>query len=256
MKIPDAFILGAVQGLTEFLPISSSGHLFLIEKLLNVSGDLVFLNVFFHAGSLLALLILFRKTVFSIAKGFFLEGGPLRKLGWAILVALVPTGMIGVLLEKRVESSSPREIAFFYLLTAMLLFSTKYLGGFRNLNSLTLKDGFLIGLAQGMGVFPGLSRSGVTIFGGTFLGLDIDSAIRFSFLLAIPTIGGAFLFELKDIGALGQEINWIALAIGFVSSFLFSLLAIKLLLRGFIRKSFHWFSLYCLALGVILLVLS
>lgn len=255
MRILDAFILGAVQGLTEFLPISSSGHLFVIERLLNVSGNIVFLNVFFHAGSLAALLIFFRKTIFSIIEGFFLEGGCFRKLGWAIVIALIPTGIIGILLEKSVENIPTKGIAIFYFLTAVFLFSIKYLGGLRDLRSLTLKDGFFIGLAQGMGVFPGLSRSGVTIFGGAFLGLDIDSAIRFSFLLAIPTIGGAFLFELKNVGSLNHEVGLLALFMGFVSSFFFSLLAIKLLLKGFIQRNFHWFSLYCLALGLILLLL-
>ncbi|MCS7233389.1 MAG: undecaprenyl-diphosphate phosphatase [Synergistetes bacterium] len=255
MKIFDAFVLGAIQGLTEFLPISSSGHLLIVEKLLNVEGDLLFLNVLFHAGSLVALLILFKRMVFSIIKGFFLKDEYFRRLGWSIIGALIPTGIIGVLLEKKVESISLKGVALFYFITAIFLFSLKYLGGIRDLKGFSFKDGFFVGIAQGMGVFPGLSRSGVTIFSGSFLGLDMDSAIRFSFLLAIPTIGGAFLFELKDIISLNQRVDWLVLLVGFVSSFFFSFLAIKLLMRSFIQKNLHWFSLYCLVLGLVLLLM-
>lgn len=255
MKIFDAFLLGAVQGLTEFLPISSSGHLVILERLLGVKGDLLFMNVLFHGGSLLSLLFVFRRELFAIAKGFFFEGEGGRAIGWALVGALIPTGIIGILLEDRVALVSLRELALFYFLTSLLLFSLKYLRGIKSLKNVTFKDGFFIGLAQGMGVFPGLSRSGVTIFGGAFIGLELDSAIRFSFLLAVPTIGGAFLLEIKKMSlSLINMSDVISLIIGFASSFLFSLLSIRFLLKGVVQKRIHWFSFYCLFLGVILLL--
>ncbi|MBC7331954.1 MAG: undecaprenyl-diphosphate phosphatase [Synergistetes bacterium] len=256
MKIAEAFLLGAVQGLTEFLPISSSGHLVVLERFFGIEGNILLLNVLFHLGSLLSLLLLFRKELFLIAKGFFSKDGSFRNLGWAIIDALIPTGIMGVTFERWVEKISLQEMAFFYLLTSLFLFSLKYFKGFKNLWEIGFRDGFFIGLAQGVGVFPGLSRSGVTIFGGTFLGLDLDSAVRFSFLVAIPTIGGAFLLELKDLSLLRSGIGYFPLFVGFVSSFLFSLLAIKILLKGIVQRKLFLFSVYCFLMGVFLLLVK
>ncbi len=254
----EGFILGAVQGLTEFLPISSSGHLVILEKLWGIKGGFLFFNVSLHAASLLALLIVFRRTVINLLRGFFFEGGYYRRLAWALIFALIPTGIIGIIFEKKVELLELREIGIMYLITAFFLFSMRYLGGLRDLRSVGLRDGVFIGIAQGIGVLPGISRSGITIFAGTYLGLDRDSAIRFSFLLAIPTIGGAFLLELKDALAVSPESAVFSkpLLIGFLSSFIFSLLAIEVLLKAFVQRKIHWFSLYCLSLGVVLLLIK
>ncbi|MCD6363621.1 MAG: undecaprenyl-diphosphate phosphatase [Synergistetes bacterium] len=257
MTALEGFILGAVQGLTEFLPISSSGHLVILEKLWGIGEDILFFNVSLHAASLLALFIVFRRTVLSLLKGFFFEGGYYGRLSWVIVFALIPTGIIGITLEKRIELLGMREIGVMYLITAFFLFSMRYLGGLRDLRSVGLRDGVFIGIAQGIGVLPGISRSGITIFAGSYLGLDRDSAIRFSFLLAIPTIGGAFLLELKDAFLTSGRFVFFSkpLLIGFLSSFIFSLLAIEILLRTLVQRKIHWFSLYCLFLGVILLLI-
>ncbi len=256
MDLLDALVLGAVQGLTEFLPVSSSGHLVIFQKLLGVKGDTLFLTVFFHSGSLCALVLLFRKTLWELFRGFLFHGGYYRSLGWGIIGALIPTAIFGLLLEEKVETLPIRDVGFFYLLTAFFLLSLRYLKGIRDLEDISFKDGFLIGIAQGAGVFPGLSRSGVTIFGGAFTGFRIDSAIRFSFLLAIPTIAGALLLEIRGFSAFKGELDWLCLSVGFVSSFFFSLFAIKFLLVPLVQKKIHWFSLYCLLLGVILIFWS
>jgi undecaprenyl-diphosphatase len=221
-----------------------------------VTPIILFFNVFLHLASLLALLIVFRRTILDLLRGFFFEGGYYRRLSWAIIFALVPTGVMGILLEKRVELLELKEIGIMYFITAFFLFSMRYLCGLRDLRSVGLRDGFFIGMAQGIGVLPGISRSGITIFAGTYLGLDRDSAIRFSFLLAIPTIGGAFLLEFKDalLSSTGEVIS-LPVIVGFLSSFVFSLLAIRVLLNVLVQRKMHWFSIYCLFLGVVLLII-
>lgn len=256
MSTLEALFLGAVQGLTEFLPVSSSGHLVILERFLGIKGDYLLLNVLLHAGSLCALLVLFRRTIKDLVYGLLCRACSHTGLLWAIVGATIPTGIIGILLEERVKRIGIGDIGLFYFLTAALLFSLRYLKGLKGLEGLSFRDGFIVGICQGMGVFPGLSRSGVTIFGGVFAGLTIDSAVKFSFLLSIPTIAGALLIELKGIRGLSSDLGWSPLIVGFLSSFFFSLFAMRFLLSRYVQRKIHWFSLYCLVLGFILVFLK
>lgn len=270
MPIWVAILLGAVQGLAEFLPISSSGHLALVQALLDFDQynvNAVAFDLMLHLGTLVAVVAAFWQDVKTLVvegirwifDGFRLRNRPARRLVVLILIATLPL-VLGAVLEGYVESafSSPLFIGVALCFTAVLLWTAaKHSGGRKTEADARYSDGLKVGLMQLIALFPGVSRSGSTICGGLFCGFQKDFAVRFAFLMSIPAVCGAVVFKLPDLfhGAMTAELVLPCLA-GFVTSALFGYLAIftvRLLMK---KNSFRWFSVYCLCAGVIAIVCS
>lgn len=222
-----AIILAVIQALTEFLPISSSAHLFLTEKLFHLSFDLSF-DVFIHFGSALALIIYFAKDW----KRFFQEKDWRSSMLLKIALALIPAAILGIILEKshpsfwRTINLSLFNLIFF---AVVLIWADKKAGA-KTIKQLGFIDVILIGLAQALALFPGVSRSGITISMALFIGLTRKEAAKFSFLLATPAILGATVLEAPKIVSLHSAFIW-PYVVGFLTSFVFSYLVIAWLLK-------------------------
>ncbi len=209
MSIIEAIIIGIIQGATEFLPISSSGHLVLLPELFNMTNPDLTLIGLVHAGTLLAVLIYFRQDLWNIATAVLRDlfqrqpfASSDARLGWFIVVGSIPVALIGLPFSGFFEEvfSSPRMAAGFLLVTAVLLvMGERMLSGKKELPQITWTDAIVVGLFQVMALFPGVSRSGSTIVGGLARGLDRSAAARFSFLIGIPAILGAGLQAILEI---------------------------------------------------------
>jgi undecaprenyl-diphosphatase len=250
----EAFILGLLQGLTEFLPVSSSGHLVIAEHLMKAKMPGVTFELIVHLGTLLSVLVYFRKRTYNLISAFFIKDASEDRKTIALLaIGTVPAVIVALLFKDKIEStfSSP-------VMTSILLMFT---GLFLLLTALPRKQdkvinwpkSILIGLGQAMAIFPGISRSGATIAAGLFAGVKPMLIAEFSFLLSIPAIGGALIFKYKELLNL-EPMLWGQYLVGMIVSFLSGLLAVYILL-DFIRKGkFKYFGIYCLALGLIGLI--
>ena len=249
--------LGILQGLTEFLPVSSSGHLVIFQTLFKM-GENIALDTVLHLATTLALLVYFWKDIVNLLDPRRFKQN--RRMLWVLTVATAITAVIGLSFKDFFESlfSSVQAVGGFLILTGVMILLGEFLGrGQRKIADLNLRDAVLIGLAQGCAIAPGLSRSGTTISAALALNLDRGLAARFSFLLAIPTILGAGLLQSKAIfkaGTLG--IGVFPLALGFMAAFLSGLLAIKILLGLIQRASLRGFAYYCFGVGALVLFFS
>ena len=265
MTIIQSILLGIVQGLTEFLPISSSGHLVIVPHLLGwdiPAGEGFIFNVLVQVATLIAVVAYFWKDLLAIGRAF-LSGlaqrqpfvDPQARLGWLILAASLPAGIIGLLIKDLVEQAFSSLIAtgVFLLVTAGLLAIAERLGGRqRDLNSLSLSDALWIGLAQAMSIFPGVSRSGATITGGMLRGLQRAQAARFSFLMSIPIMLAAGLLAVLDLLEMPNFTHLLPVFIpGFISAAIIGYLSIRWLLGYLTRRPLTVFVAYCLVLGLL-----
>ena len=263
-----SIVLGLLQGATEFLPVSSSGHLVLMKHYLNFNGTSgVSFEVVVHAGTLLATLLVYRCTVVDLLRYTFWEApARIRKQGlvevaWRddngrlitlLVVGSVPTALLGLFFKDFFESLF-NNVAFAgmaLVMTGLILYSTKWIPqGLRGKREYGPGSALLVGLAQGLSITPGISRSGVTISTGMWRGLPRGRAADFSFLLSMPAIFGAFVFKVGDLfRAPGYSIS--CLACGFVMSLLSGYIALRFLL-GFVKKGkIHVFSWYCWGIGL------
>ncbi|MFQ5683113.1 MAG: undecaprenyl-diphosphate phosphatase [Candidatus Binatia bacterium] len=253
----DTFLLGVLQGVTEFLPISSSGHLVIAQGYFtHLSGNAMIFDVMLHFGTLLAVVFYFWREV----RGFlYLLVGkevqdspiPVRRWFWLIIVATIPSGIIGLTLEKPIEAlfSSPTFAAGAIFVNGILLLTTSMAPQLsRQAGDLGVRDAILIGLMQGFAILPGISRSSNTIATGLFLGIKGDVAARFSFLMSIPAILGAVL--VKSRGLHGADMAaLIPYGVGAVVSLVTGLWAIAFLLRVIMKGKFQFFGYYCLLFG-------
>ncbi|MCJ8347041.1 undecaprenyl-diphosphate phosphatase, partial [bacterium] len=253
-------ILGFVQGLTEFLPVSSSGHLFLFEKQLLSGIDentLLLMNICFHMGTLIAVILFFRKFLYEylIETLAFLKN-PKEKLNQIqrevlyIVVLSIPTAIIGLGLKKSgIEHISSEAILIALTLTGVLCVIIDRLKDGQE--KLSFKKAIVLGIVQGIAVIPGISRSGSTILAGLALGLSREKMASFSFLMSIPAIGGAFLLEMKDVFYVGfGGIDIMSLALGTFVAFVSGYLSLILLIGLLKKKSFTVFGVYCLLVSV------
>ncbi len=265
MDLMQAVAMGVLQGATEFLPVSSSGHLVLIPHLLGWSIPSVTFDAMVHLGTLVAVVVYFRLELFALAKAWFRsvtigERSYLAYLGWLILLGTVPAVVAGVLLEDFFESlfSSPRLVSVALMGTALLLVTAEVMVKPRKrMERLSWLDVLFIGLFQALAITPGISRSGSTITAGILIGLDRREAARFSFLLAVPVIFGAGFKELLDLTLAGKwQGQWFILLAGFVSALVSGYASIAFLLSFVRRRRFYAFAFYCLALGLLGLLLS
>lgn len=268
--------MAIVQGLTEFLPVSSSGHLVLASQILGIQTDGgPLLEVILHIGTLIAVFIVYYKDVWSLIKEgvlLIVDGVrylvnkakypfrmyPERKMVVMVLIASVPTAVLGLFVEAFLQDlfmSSAIAVGVMLLVTsALLLLSTKIKQGSKRVEKATYRDALAVGIVQGIATIPGISRSGSTIVAGLAGGFDREFAIRFSFLISIPAIAGASLltFIKSDLAELAANAG--PYLVGLVLSAAVGYLCIRTLLRMLKNHTFHYFGYYCGAVGVIAII--
>lgn len=248
-----SLILGIVQGLTEFLPVSSSGHLLLLERFFQIKENIVLLNLMLHLGTVIALIVFFWKDLILIFK----------QKDWVLIknlfIAFVTTSIFGFVFKKIVEnvfiySSSLIPVAIGFIFTAIILFLTIKSRNTRKINTLTIFEAIKIGFAQAIAIAPGISRSGLTYFTTLKSGIEAKDAFKFSFLLSIPTILAATAVEvLGEYGKLTVGMNWSAISLGLIISFIFGSLGL-LVFKKMSEKSKMWvFGIYLVILAIVLL---
>ena len=249
----EAVLWGLVQGLTEFLPISSSGHLVLVPAFVGVDQPDLATSAVLHLGTLAAVVAFYRRDLLKLTR--FRREPDARRILALLAIGTVPA-VIGVFVEDQIGSlqEDTTAVALALLVTGVVLVvSGWFMSGRLSLERLPLKDGFLIGVAQAIALIPGISRSGMTIAAGLSRNLERTEAARFSFLLAVPAIAGAGLLqglELIGAGGFGAEV-WVGMVVAAVSGYL----AIAVLLRALNRFGLRPFALYCFAVGIIALIL-
>lgn len=259
MNIIEAIFLGILQGATEFLPISSSGHLVIIPAIVDMPpADLTMIGVL-HLGTLLAVLIYFWRDLWGILTAVLRDlrrRQPLAstesRLGWLIVVGSIPAVVLGLLFASALEEifSQPEAAAFFLLITAVLLvIGERMLSGDKEVARMNWTDALTIGSFQAFALLPGVSRSGSTIVGGLIRGLDRPTATRFSFLLGVPAILGAGLLSLLDIVNAQASEAPIIYAAGFVAAAVTGYVCIAFLLRWVRTHTLYIFAIYCTVVG-------
>lgn len=271
LNIIEALILGVVQGLTEFLPVSSSGHLVLVPEFLGIAAPPLSFSVLVHLATLVAVAGYFlpdlKNMVLSVIAPRRLHDMQAvkywRRLLLWLVIGSVPAAIAGLLLGNFFERlfASTLAVGFFLILTSVLLFGADLALARRTksptpLGKMRPVDALIVGCFQALAIAPGLSRSGATIAGGVFLGFDRHTAARFSFLLSIPVILGAFVTELKDIGSKFVTASGWAYGLGAFAAALSGVVAIHFLLRYLRERSLRIFGIYTAVLGLLVAVLS
>ncbi len=258
MNIFDAIILGLVQGLTEFLPISSSGHLVICQFLLGIKEPDIGMAVWLHFGTLLAVIAFYRSRIIEIIKSVM--GSPAqpesdRKMVMALIIGTIPAAVIGLLFESNISEmfGSPRFASMMLLVTGLILLSTKWMSN-RGVK-VSIKRGGIIGLAQAFAILPGISRSGSTIGCAMLMGIEPAKAAEFSFLLSIPVIGGAFLIDLvRSFEKLLYSGDIVIYLVGLTVSGAVGYVSIHYLLKIIRRGRLFFFGFYCLVVGTVSLI--
>lgn len=272
MNLFQALILGIVQGLTEFLPISSSAHLVLVPYFLGWDKTIPAVQIFpfgvlVQWGTLLAVIVYFWKDLWVIVKAWFtalkhrhpFESTEAR-MGWYIILATIPAGIFGLLIKNKVEAAfnSPTATGIFLLVTAVFLIAADLFGkGKRDLTGINWLDALIMGLFQAVAIFPGVSRSGSTITGGMLRGLDRPSAARFSFIMSIPIMLAAGLLSLSDLSGMTSLSSFLpSLLVGLIAAAVFGFLSIKWLLNFLRTRRLIGFAVYCALLGILTIIVS
>lgn len=254
-----ALFLGFIEGLTEFLPISSTGHLILFGELIDFHSDdgRVF-EVVIQLGAILAVVWLYRAKVFNLIKGFFSGDAAARHFAFAVLMAFVPAVIIGVLAADFIKSVlfSPLVVAIALIVGALIIFwveNRQFEHKTVEATEISYKQAIWVGLAQCVAMIPGTSRSGATIVGGMFAGLSRKAATEFSFFLAMPTMLGAATYDLIRNADILTTDNMTNIAFGFIAAFISALFVVKALVRFVEKHSLRVFAWYRIVLGVIIL---
>lgn len=274
MDIIQALILGIVQGLTEFLPVSSSAHLVFVPYLIGTTSSLAY-DTLLHIGTLVAVVAYFWKDIINMVKSFFsslldipkgqfrkgLQEDQFKKLAWFVIIGTIPAGLAGILLKDFFEGlfSNITAVGFFLIITGFLLWGSEMMSrrisNKTSLKEMSVKNSILIGIAQAFAIAPGISRSGATISAGLFLGIERELAARYSFLLSIPAILGAALVQAKDIGSL-MDISSVAAIAGFIAAIISGYLAVKFMLKLIKERDLLPFAYYCWIIGPLAIILA
>jgi undecaprenyl-diphosphatase len=260
MDLFEAIILGVLQGLTEFLPVSSSGHLEIGKFLFGIDPESSFgFSIAVHGATVLSTLVVFRKEIYSLIGGLFrFKYNEETKYVFKIFVSLIPVLIVGLLFKEQVESLFNGNIIFvgimLFITAALLFIASRIRDGGRVISYL---DAFIIGIAQAFAVVPGISRSGATISTGMMLGNRRDDLARFSFLMVlIPVIGANILEVIKGDFASTDPGSAIILLAGFISAFITGYLACTWMINLVKKGKFFWFGVYCLVIGLIALFIG
>jgi undecaprenyl-diphosphatase len=263
MNIFQSVILGIIQGLTEFIPVSSTAHLLILQKILGIpASDAMFSYlIIVQLGTMLSLVVFFWKDLVNLVKAFFAKpfSTPENSLGWYIIIATIPALIFGYLLKSTVETlfKTPLvEACIRLLITAVVLTLAEWLGKRnRSLRKMKWLDAVLIGIAQVIAIFPGASRSGTTIGAGMARGFDRTAAARFAFLMSVPVMLAAGGYQSLDLFKMTGLSSFLpALAVGFVVAALIGWLAVRWLLGYLSKNSLYIFAIYCGIAGAICLV--
>ncbi len=244
MELLHAVLLSVIQAITEWLPVSSSGHLAIVQHVIGVQ-DVAF-DVFLHFASILAVVVVFWRDIVHA-----LQDVPyLVKL----VIAMIPIALVGLVFMSAIERvfDSLFLVGVFFIASGIIVLLTRFAR--QKTGRVTILDSIIIGLLQCAAILPGVSRSGTTISAGLFLGLTKDAAIKFSFLMAVPLILGASILKAPMLVTSG--LSFYTVAVSFAVSFLVSVLAIKFLLRVIRHGGFHWFGVYNLCVGIVLLLVA
>lgn len=258
MTFIEAFILAFAQGVTEFLPISSSGHLAIIPFLFHFqTQSSIAFNVMLHVATLIAVIIFLWKDICSIVGGIFSGKKESWSLVGKILLAVIPAGIVGIAFEDTISHIfiEPQIVGWAYFGTAALLFLSYFLkDGNKTMQTITWTDCLLIGVFQAFALVPGFSRSGFTLVGALLIGMRKEDAFRFSFLVSIPAILGAFLLEATSVESI-KMLTTPSSITAFVVAILVGLASLWLLKIILKSKKLYWFGFYCLALGIVLITI-
>lgn len=255
MEILQALILGLIQGLTEFLPVSSSGHLVLFQNLFGITEGTQFFNIILHVGTLVAVFIYYWDDIWALMKK------PFQRTTALLIYGTIPTVIIALLFNDTFDAvfGSGKFIGFNFIFTGfILLYADSCAGGKKTLKKMSNTDAFLVGTCQGLAILPAVSRSGMTISACLSRGMNRENAARYSFLLSIPAILGALVLMLKDVitgeVALGETIGVLPIMIGFVAAAVSGYFAIRAMVNIIKRGKLRYFSYYVFALGAVLLI--
>ena len=256
MDIIDAIILGIIQGLTEFLPVSSSGHLELGKAILGDSTlpeESLLFTVVLHFATALSTLVVFRKDIFDIVKGLFqFKWNEETQFSVKIVLSMIPAVIIGLFFEEQLESLFGGNIllvGMMLIITALLLWLADKAKDTQK--PVSFQNAFTIGVAQAIAMLPGISRSGATISTSVLLGNDKARAARFSFLMVVPLIFGKIAKDLLSGDITTESGNFTALSVGFVAAFISGLIACTWMIKLVKKSKLSWFAIYCLIVGVI-----
>ncbi|MGI6307864.1 MAG: undecaprenyl-diphosphate phosphatase [Dethiobacteria bacterium] len=257
MSYWEAIGLGLLQGLTEFLPVSSSGHLVIAQYFLGIKQPGVTLEVMVHFGTLLSIVWVFRRDILKLLTGFF-SNAEEKRFGMLLFWGLIPTGIMGILWGTFFTSifDRPLLVGLALLVTGCIVLAiSKAEIKFKGINKMKIQDALVIGIFQGIAIIPGITRSGSTILGALWRGLDRETAVRYSFILALPVIAGATLLELKDFLKVTANLEIIypyivATLVAFISGVFAITLFVKLLEEG----RFYYMAYYCWCLGLLTIV--
>jgi undecaprenyl-diphosphatase len=250
----ETVILGILQGLTEWFPVSSSGHLALAKELLGWQPPVIF-YVLLHLGTVAVVIAYFRKDILIVLRAMLRRdfNAPEGRLAIFIVLGSVPTAFVGYAFKGIFESffSNLLVVGLALLTTGILLFISARREGSKTLGYL---DSLLVGLAQGIAIIPGVSRSGATISTGLLRGVDRMAVFKFSFLLSIPAILGATVMESGDLSLLLSSVDTEAVVLGVLASMVVGYLSLKALQRIILTHKFNWFAVYCLAAGTVVII--
>ena len=252
MTLVEAIILGSIQGITEFLPISSSGHLVIAQSLLGLELPGNIIEVVTHLGTLLSVIIIFRKDIMKLLYDF--NNPPTKKYILFLLIGTIPALIIGLSAKSIILLffESVKMVSLSLIITGLILFLSKKRS--KKKSVINYKNSFMIGISQALAIMPGISRSGITISTGILLGMDAKEAARFSFLLAIPVIAGATLITAIDMVGHPLLISYKIMFSALASSFVVGYLSLKWFLVILENGKLHYFGFYCITIGLFILL--
>ncbi len=256
-----SLLLGLIQGITEFIPVSSSGHLVLLPKFFGWEDQGLTFDALLHGATLLAIVWVFREDIINILKGFFGGDKKSRRLGWWIILASVPAVFVGGVMGLKIEAArAPAVVGFCLIVWGIVMYLADKYRAKRKIEikkpeNMKWYHALFIGLAQSIALIPGTSRSGITLTAGLFAGMDRTQALRFSFLMGLPVFAGATLLKAMDALQNGLTMARSALGLGFVVAFFSGILAIQFLLKFVSKNTLTPFVLYRIVLGVAVLLL-
>ncbi|MCK5533527.1 undecaprenyl-diphosphate phosphatase [bacterium] len=262
MTFVKSIVLGMTQGISEFLPISSSAHLVFMQYFLGIKSSQVLFDVLLHFSTALVVIILYRNEIWQILKNFLkykqFKTNVWSRTFWLLFIASIPTAVIGLFFkdyfQKVFENISL--VAVLLLVTGTLIWGIEKFSkkkDRKNILEITIKEALFVGLMQGIAILPGISRSGITICAGLFCGWKREETVRFSFLLALPAILGANCLQFRELDFSGQEILLFQYLAGMVFAFVFGYISLKLLIQLLKNRNLILFSYYCWILGLIVI---
>lgn len=265
MSLIESILLGALQGVTEFIPVSSSGHLLLLKELFGLREIGLLFDILLHIATLLVTVIVFRQRIWIIIQALihwvfdrshYSEEDKIQvKLAGLILLATLITGIIGISIRDLVAVFPARAVAGLLMVTGLVILMSRWIPeGTKDYGHITWKDALIMGFAQGFAVFPGISRSGITIVTGLVLKQTRKTAGEFSFIISLPAILAALLLSLDEFTTLTEVASFQVLALGFLTSFGVGLMSLLLLLRFVRSGKLYWFALYLIPVALLGLI--